>query len=221
MAKRKHSKHNIGIEARGKMIKTLYDLTAKAAGPKEEYQALKGGLNQIRKITNQRIETLVRMEQTTGYTSPALRELRESGFGGGISTRGYGETGEGLQGLREQYKALTTFLRRETSTATGLRERKARIEEDLYNAGFRGPRGGHLRLSKEQLTRYDDLAAKFYSETAKNIYYRASGGKVDQETLRARANAEIAKIMLEGDLDNALDNAQARLLEINEQGFKE
>lgn len=217
----KHSKHNIGVKAGGKLIKTLYDLTAGAAGPVDEYNKLRGGLNQIRKLANQRIDTLVRMEAKTGYTSPALRALREAGYGGGISIRGADKTGAGLQSLREQYKAMTNFIRHAQSTEKGVREHRQNVEQGLYNAGYRGPRGGHLKLSAEQLKLYDQLAEKFFKEESKNVYYRANAGGMDRETLIDTVNKEISKILSSGDLDSALEMADARIKEINEKGFEE
>lgn len=209
----KHSRHNIGLEARGKKVKTYYDLIAHhgRVSETEEVERLKKGIRQIQNIVQKRIKRLEAYEKKTGIKSGALEALRETGFGKGVSTRGDIDT------LRESYQAGVQFLKSKQSTIKGIEESKKSIEASLREVGWKSKKG----LTGIQYERYQTLAKKFYSEEAKMIYYMRAMGTMDRETLRKTANEEIKKLLRIGNIDEALNRADKRLEKMYEDAMKE
>lgn len=226
-----HSNRNIGIQAAGKMIKTLYGLTEGKEGA-EEHAALKAGLKQIQNLTNKRINKLVQLEAETGLTSPALKKLRETGYAQGVSVKRFGTD---TDTLREQYKAMLDFLKDKTSTKEGVTRNMIEIEQDLRDAGWRpeGEEGpvvhdeeGHViwdrlnpNLSADQYEKFKALANVFYDEQAKYKFYLMLGTH-DQETIQNQIGQEIVELMDKGDLDTVLFMAEQRLNEIYQANAK-
>lgn len=217
-----HSNRNIGVKASGKMVKTLYAITEGKEG-EAEHAALKQGLKQIQNLANKRINKLLKLEEETGATSPALKKLRETGYAKGVSVKGYGTD---TDTLRDQYKAMLEFLKDKTSTREGVTRNMIEIEQDLRDAGWRpegeeGPvkrdKEGHViwdrlnpTLSADQYEKFKALAEKFYDEQSKYKFYLQAGNH-DQDEMRARINKEIVDIMDQGDLDTVLQMAKDRL----------
>ena len=217
-----HSNRNIGIKAKGKMVKTMYALTEGKEGT-EELAAIKAGLRQIQNLTNKRIDKLVKLEKETGVTSPALKKLRETGYGKGVSVRGYGTD---TDTLRDEYKAMLEFLKDKTSTREGTVRNMLEIEKDLRDAGWK-PEGKEVadgdltvHLTAEQYEKFKKLSEFFYSEQNKYKFYMQSGSH-DQDELRDAINNEIIRLMDQGDLDTVMDMAEDRMEEIYVHGVGE
>lgn len=210
----KQSRHNIGIVARGTKVKTYYDLIAHdgRVTEEEEIKRLKKGIKQIQNIVHKRIKRLTAYEQKTSITSPALKELRGTGFGLGVSTRG------DVEMLRESYKAGVRFLSNETSTIKGQEEHKKRISDALREAGWK------KEITNQQYERYKALAKKFYSEQAKMVYYLTTRMGMSREKLRKTANKEIMKLMRRKKsmgLDELMDLAEQRIDQMYEKAMLE
>lgn len=207
------SKYSIGINALGKRIKTFYEVIRGKTRPQQE-TALRAALNQIQNIMYKRIKRLKAYEKKHGITSPALRRLRESGYGNGVSLRG-----ANLDKMQTQYKAFTAFLQDDTSTIKGLQKRLKGIEKDLSNVGYKPENGKHI--TGEEYEKFRKLADKFYSETTKALYYRQSG-YMTQAELKSTANAFIADIMDGGGtIDEMLDRAEEYIDALTEDGLPE
>ena len=215
-----HSNRNIGVKASGKMVKTLYAVTEGKEGA-EEHAALKAGLKQIQNLANKRINKLVKLEEETGVTSPALKKLRETGYAKGVSVKGYGTD---TDTLRDQYKAMLEFLKDKTSTREGVIRNMLDIEKELKEAGWR-PGGKDtddltVHLTAEQYDKFKRLSEYFYSEQNKYKFYMNSGSH-DQEELRDAINKEITRLMDQGDLDTVMMMAEERMDEIYMHGVGE
>lgn len=212
-----HSNRNIGIKAQGHYIKTLYGVTEGKTGEKE-YEALKHGLKQMQNLVNKRIDKLLKLEKETGMTSPALQDLRETGYGKGVSLRGYGTD---TDSLRDQYKAMIEFLKDKTSTREGVIRNMLDIEADLRKVGWRpeGEKEGAdydnltVHLSGDEYEKFKALAKKFYDEQTKWQFYQITGTH-DQDALREAANKEIMELLDKGDLKTVLDMADDRMNEM-------
>lgn len=204
------------------MVKTLYAVTKGKEGA-EEHAALKAGLKQIQNLTNKRINKLLKLEEETGVTSPALKKLRETGYAKGVSVKGYGTD---TDTLRDQYKAMLEFLKDKTSTREGVTRNMIEIEQELRDAGWR-PKGekepvvrddeGHViwdrlnpTLSADQYDKFKALAEKFYDEQSKYKFYLLAGNH-DQDEMKDMINKEIIDLMDKGDLDTVLQMAEDRL----------
>lgn len=223
--KPKHSNRNIGVKAKGRYIKTLYELTRGKEGEAER-EALKGGLRQIQNLANKRIEKLVALEKETGVTAPALHKLRQTGFAHGVSLKGYGTDSDQY---REQYKAFLDFLKDSTSTREGVTRNIIEIEQAIRDAGWRpegeeGPierdKEGHViwdrlhpTLSADQYEKFKALAEKFYDEHSKYKFYLMLDTK-SQDSLQSQIGQEIIALLDQGDLDTVLQMAEQRLQQI-------
>ena len=202
------------------MVKTLYAVTEGKEGA-EEHAALKAGLKQIQNLANKRINKLVKLEEETGVTSPALKKLRETGYAKGVSVKGYGTD---TDTLRDQYKAMLEFLKDKTSTREGVTRNMLEIEKELKEAGWR-PGGKDtddltVHLTAEQYEKFKRLSEYFYSEQNKYKFYMNSGSH-DQEELRDAINKEITRLMDQGDLDTVMMMAEERMDEIYMHGVGE
>ncbi len=202
--KRKGSTHHIGVVARSKYVKTLYEVTKGKEGAKR-VKAINDESRRIQNLVNKRIAKLKKFEEETGYTSPALRKLRESGYELGATSSWHEEY---LQQAEENYKAVLDFLKDPTSTISGTKKNVKEILKDLQKSGYSGD-----EISPDQYDTFKALAEKFYSESSKNKFYSLNRNK-DQRQMRARINEEIIKLLGVGDLDAALKMADDRLHEI-------
>lgn len=198
---RRGSTHHIGVVARGKYVKNLYEVTKGKEGAKR-LKAINDESRRIQNLVNKRIEKLEKLEAETGITSPALRQLRESGYGHG-ATSAWKE--EHLQQAEENYKAIMDFLKDKTSTVSGTKKNIKAIEQELQEAGWSGD-----HLSPEQYDMFKALSEKFYSESSKYKWYMINGNR-DQGEMRDRINKEIVNLLGAGDLDAALKMADDRL----------
>ena len=214
--KPKHSNRNIGVKAKGRYVKTLYELTRGKEGEAER-EALKGGLRQIQNLANKRIEKLVALEKETGVTAPALHELRQTGFAHGVSLKGYGTDSDQY---REQYKAFLDFLKDKTSTREGVTRNMLDIQKELIEAGWK-PNGEdvpsdtlQVHMTAEQYEKFKALATEFYDEQNKYRFYLQSDANHNQDNLRETINKEIVALLDEGDLDTVLQMAKNRMEEI-------
>lgn len=202
--KRKGSTHHIGVVAREKYVKTLYEVTKGKEGA-ARLKAINNESRRIQNLVNKRISKLQKLEAETGITSPALRQLRESGYELG-ATSSWKE--EHLQQAEENYKAVLDFLKDKTSTVSGTKKNIKAIEQELQEAGWSGE-----HLSPEQYDMFKALSEKFYSESPKYKWYQINGSR-DQGEMRERINEEIISLLGAGDLDAALKMADDRLEEI-------
>lgn len=206
------SKYSIGISARGKKIKTYFE-TIKGKNLKEQEQSLKAALRQVQNIVYKRVNRLTAYEQKTGITSPALARLREAVPAEGVNLRG-----KDLDQLRQQYKALTYFLQDKTSTVKGLQAEVKGIVEDLKAAGYEMEGS---TITGDEYQKFKALADKFYSESAKMLYYRQSG-YMTQAELQETANSLISRVMEQGGtLEEMFSEANNILDSIAEEGFPE
>lgn len=203
--KRKGSTHHIGVVARGKYVKTLYEVTKGKEGA-ARVKAINDESRRIQNLVNKRIAKLKKFEEETGYTSPALKNLRESGYGLG-ATSSWKE--EHLQQAEENYKAVLDFLKDKTSTITGLKENIQELSDELRKNGWESEEN----LTPIQYDMFKALAEKFYEEQPKYKWYIIAGNK-DQSQLQAHVNEEIIKLLGMDDIDAALKMADARLDEM-------
>lgn len=202
--KRKGSTHHIGVKARSEYVKTLYEVTKGKEGAKR-VKAINDESRRIQNLVNKRIDKLEKLEAETGITSPALRQLRESGYGLG-ATSSWKE--EHLQQAEENYKAVLDFLKDKTSTVSGTKKNIKAIEKELQDAGWSGE-----HMTPEQYGMFKALSEKFYSESSKYKWYLINGSR-DQGEMRDRINEEIVKLLGADDLDAALKMADDRLDEL-------
>lgn len=223
----KPNARNIGIWAGGSKIKTYYELTKGTYG-EEERKRLQKGIKQIQNLTNKRIKKLLKFEKETGYTSPALKKLRETGLEGGLSVRG------SLDQLRKQYKNALNFLRDATSTIPGAKEHVKKLSDLLQKQGwvpYQENENGQQKiytpdeienakrdLNSEEYEIVKELQEMFFKEMNKNIIYKASGGTVERETLRQIINEEISNLLSNGDIESVVERARERLDIIDENG---
>lgn len=201
---RRGSTHHIGVVARGNYVKNLYEVTKGKEGA-ARLKAINDESRRIQNLVNKRIAKLQKLEAETGITSPALRQLRESGYELG-ATSSWKE--EHLQQAEENYKAVLDFLKDKTSTVSGTKKNIKAIEEELQEAGWSGD-----HLSPEQYDMFKALSEKFYSESSKYKWYLINGSR-DQGEMRDRINEEIVNLLGAGDLDAALKMADDRLEEL-------
>lgn len=167
--------------------------------------AINAESKRIQNLVNKRIAKLTKLEAETGYTSPALRKLRESGYGHGATSK----WGSGfVQEAEENYKAVLDFLKDKTSTVTGTKKNIKSILEELQEAGFSGD-----NITPEQYDMFKALSEKFYSESNKYKWYMINGSR-DQQEMRDAINREIVALLGAGDLDAALKMADDRLDEL-------
>lgn len=203
-------KYSIGLKAKGKPIKTYYTLS-KGKTDEQERVALVKGIKQIQNMTNKRVRELQAYETETGYTPKALQDLRESGYGAGISTKG------DIDLLREQYRAGIHFLQEQSSTIRGVRRAVKELNESL-NESLDLHGKDKIKLSLDEYDRFQKLAERFYSERAKQWYYKANAGTRERSTLQEVANREIMKLLQMKDIDSALSLADKRITEIYRTG---
>lgn len=201
---RRGSTHHIGVEARGKYVKNLYEVTKGKEGA-ERLQAINNESRRIQNLVNKRIAKLTKLEAETGITSPALRQLRESGYGLGATSAWKVEH---LQQAEENYKAMLDFLKDKTSTVSGTKKNIKAIEQELKDAGWSGD-----HMSPQQYDMFKALSEKFYSESSKYKWYLINGNR-DQGEMRDRINEEIVNLLGANDLDAALKMADDRLEEL-------
>lgn len=201
---RRGSTHHIGVKAKGKYVKNLYEVTKGKEGA-ARLKAINDESRRIQNLVNKRIAKLKKFEEETGITSPALRQLRESGYGLG-ATSSWKE--EHLQQAEENYKAVLDFLKDKTSTITGLKENIKDLEKELHDNGWTGE-----HMTPDQYDMFKALAEKFYSESSKNKWYVINKNK-DQNQMREAINQEIIALLEASDLDAALKMADMRLDEL-------
>ena len=201
---RRGSTHHIGVVARGSYVKNLYEVTKGKEGA-ERLQAINNESRRIQNLVNKRIAKLTKLEAETGITSPALRQLRESGYGLGATSAWKVEH---LQQAEENYKAVLDFLKDKTSTVSGTKKNIKAIEQELKDAGWSGD-----HMSPQQYDMFKALSEKFYSESSKYKWYLINGNR-DQGEMRDRINEEIVNLLGANDLDAALKMADDRLEEL-------
>lgn len=190
--------------ARGKYVKNLYEVTKGKEGA-ERVAAINAESKRIQNLVNKRIAKLTKLEAETGYTSPALRKLRESGYGHGATSK----WGSGfVQEAEENYKAVLDFLKDKTSTVSGTKKNIREIEKELHDNGWTGE-----HMTPDQYDMFKALAEKFYSESSKNKWYVINKNK-DQNQMREAINQEIIALLEASDLDAALKMAGDRLDEL-------
>ena len=190
--------------ARGNYVKNLYEVTKGKEGA-ERLQAINNESRRIQNLVNKRIAKLQKLEAETGITSPALRQLRESGYGLGATSSWKVEH---LQQAEENYKAVLDFLKDKTSTVSGTKKNIKAITQELQDYGWIGE-----HLSPAQYDMFKALSEKFYSESSKYKWYMINGNR-DQGEMKDRINEEIVKLLGSGDLDAALKMADERLEEL-------
>ena len=200
----KRSTHHIGVVARGQYVKNLYEVTKRKEGA-ERVAAINVESKRIQNLVNKRIAKLTKLEAETGYTSPALRKLRESGYGHGATSKWGADF---VQEAEENYKAVLDFLKDKTSTVTGTKKNIKSILEELQEAGFSGD-----SITPEQYDMFKALSERFYSESNKYKWYMINGSR-DQQEMRDAINREIVALLGAGDLDAALKMADDRLDEL-------
>ena len=201
---RRGSTHHIGVVTKGKYIKNLYEVTKGKEGS-ARLKAINNESRRIQNLVNKRIAKLKKLEAETGITSPALRQLRESGYDLG-ATSSWKE--EHLQQAEENYKAVLDFLKDKTSTVSGTKKNIRELEKDLHDNGWTGE-----HMTPDQYDMFKALAEKFYSESSKNKWYVINKNK-DQNQMREAINQEIIALLEASDLDAALKMADDRLDEL-------
>jgi hypothetical protein len=192
------------VVARGTFVKNLYEITKGKEGA-GRLKAINDEMRRIQNLVNKRIAKLEKLEKETGFQSPALKKLRESGYGHG-ATSAWKE--EHLQEAEENYKAVLDFLKDKTSTVSGTKKNIKEIEEELHDAGWTGD-----HLTPDQYDMFKALAEKFYSESSKYKWYIINGNR-DQDQMREAINQEIIALLGASDLDAALKMADQRLDEL-------